>query len=1444
MTGGETYLSGTSFSVEDYVDLPGWGAVQGMCILPNGNMLVSRLGCGVFGVRPWGAGSVKVPLPPDVRSPKGLALLGDGSVLICDAASHCLWAAAPSGAACRLFLGSPNVSGWRDGAAGRVLLRNPSAVAVSADGSVVGVADTGNHCVRIVQVGSDGCAQSVATVGGRGGVGGYLDGVAGRSLFNAPCSVTWSRRFMVVCDAGNHCVRLLAEEAGDGGDGDGDSTWRTSTVAGCGRAGLRDGRAAAAMFNHPCGATFAASGALLVADKNNSRIRAVRAGVVSTLSGALGRGSREGCPLARAQYNAPAHVMCLGVNDTIFVADAGSGKIKLVRKDRESSARGTAAEQPPHPLILGAAPSSPSHNVVSFVHPGAAAQAAAAAAAAAKRSPGGQGSASPRERRKAAVPVFARRASASPKAERAEWVEEPSPQPQPQPPSRRRTGAPAAQPPPPAPPETIGASLAEKEVAGVYQRWAGVSGSGLSCTAWLRFLGACRLLGAEQAGVRRVSTAAAGLIFFGASGGGTRLDFEGFCRALNKLAASFEPRMQPAKLMWSHILPHHHHSSSRGDAAAAAAAADASDVLEPHLLLLLTLNEDVFLRLFKHFVAKGHSGGGGGAGGVTDRMLNMHGWLAFLRRFRVLPDLLNRGAAEAHAVLSVEGALFVALVSPAAAGYADSDADVLRRHNAPTDFATAGYRRPDAPLLLSFPEFLEAVCRVAASCYGRTAWDRRSHPTPYHQLAALISSLNVSPAADEFAAGARAPLFQVPPAPQPAEEEAEAAAVPATPTSEEGVGVGLASPMTALAEGYEERFNDKAPDVPVLRPSLLGALGGGGGGSPEEDGLECDVRSAVQEALAMLPLSEIAALDVKLRPSFVGRGGGGGGSAGWAVRQQGGGSVGDPCDSVEQMRREELAKVVARYERARARMLEEAVHEEVEGGAVTPPLTSAAKLRDGGGRRSSRRKSAKAGTRGVVAVDAVPPPSPPSAPASARGPTPHPDVVAAPSASALSDLSGISAIYSVGGGGGGVGEEVSVEPITLDYHTTASSAAASSASSSTTTSTAAGTTTSSSTLAVRSAASISRTMSVVLGSPSNEELRSTTTAGGRGGFDDADTLDDADSLRADFLGNLEHLSPSAGLRTEGTSVGGGGGGGDDNDGYNDSDGAATSATAYDNEEASLQVAEFLDRSSRGDSPVAQPELPATTATATATATASSSEERSSFSESLALLGAGVGGGSEAGEDAASSLQLVFDESRLEAGGGGGREDPRSSTASSAAATDSFTSSATAATAAQASSVASSESALRTVVDGRGDGAGGEREAAPPVLMRAAAEAGAAATRGPLPVFGCSGDGGYDVRSPTSLGGSDRGGLGIGGGSEGDGGAAGGRDLRGRGGRGGSDTPSEGTVSPFIGMSDRDAERLQLDHSSCDGAVTPIQIDRSDDDTDDSTTTTTTSSSSA
>eukprot|EP00754_Rhynchopus_humris_P008345 Rhum_TRINITY_DN13730_c0_g1::Rhum_TRINITY_DN13730_c0_g1_i1::g.63492::m.63492 len=1035
MAGGETYLSGTSFSVEDYVDLPGWGAVQGMCILPNGNMLVSRLGCGVFGVRPWGAGSVKVPLPPDVRSPKGLALLGDGTVLICDAASHCLWAAAPSGAACRLFLGSPNVSGWRDGAAERVLLRNPSAVAVSADGSVVGVADTGNHCVRIVQVGSDGCAQSVATVGGRGGVGGYLDGVAGRSLFNAPCSVTWSRRFMVVCDAGNHCVRLLAEE----NDGGGGSTWRTTTVAGCGRAGLRDGRAAAAMFNHPCGATFAASGALLVADKNNSRIRAVRAGVVSTLSGALGRGSREGCPLARAQYNAPAHVMCLGVNDTIFIADAGSGKIKLVRKDRDAG----AAEQPPQLLILGAAPSSPSHNVVSFVHPGAAAQAAAAAA---KRSPvGGQRSASPRERRKAAVPVFARRASASPKAERAEWAEElsPSPSPQPQPPSRRRTGAPAAQ-----PPETIGASLAEKEVAGVYQRWAGVSGSGLSCTAWLRFLGACRLLGAEQAaGVRRVSTAAAGLVFFGASGGGPRLDFEGFCRALNKLAASFEPRMQPAKLMWSHILPHHHHhSGSRGGAAASAAAdADASDVLEPHLLLLLTLNEDVFLRLFKHFVAKGHGGGGGGAGagGVTDRMLNMHGWLAFLRRFRVLPDLLNRGAAEAHAVLSVEGALFVALVSPAAAGYADSDADVLRRHNAPTDFASAGYRRPDAPLLLSFPEFLEAVCRVAASCYGRTAWDRRSHPTPYHQLAALISSLNVSPAADEFAGGGGggggAPLFQVPPAPQQAEAEVEVEAeeaAPATPASEEGVGVGLASPVTALAEGYEERFNDKAPDVPVLKPSLLGALGGGGGaGSPEEDGLECDVRSAVQEALAMLPLSEIAALDVKLRPSFVGGGGGGGGSAGWAVRQQGGGSVGDPCDSVEQMRREELAKVVARYERARARMLEEAVREEVGGGgAVTPPLTSAAKLRTGGP-SSSRRRSAKARRkRGGAAEAPVLPESPASAPASARGPTPHPDVVAAPSASALSDLSGISAIYSVGGGGsggGGVGEEVSVEPITL-----------------------------------------------------------------------------------------------------------------------------------------------------------------------------------------------------------------------------------------------------------------------------------------------------------------------------------------------------------------------------------------------------------------------------
>ena len=162
-------------------------------------------------------------------------------------------------------------AGFVDGAGGTAQFRSPRAVAVNAAGQLV-VADTGNHCIRLLTVGN-----SVVTLAGSD-TPGFLDGADINARFSSPAGLTIGTDGTIyVTDQDNHRIRSITT----GG--------LVGTVAGSGIAGLLDSPvdslhpATIARFDSPGGITLDGEGNLIVAEQGTSRLRRIARGAVPTL---------------------------------------------------------------------------------------------------------------------------------------------------------------------------------------------------------------------------------------------------------------------------------------------------------------------------------------------------------------------------------------------------------------------------------------------------------------------------------------------------------------------------------------------------------------------------------------------------------------------------------------------------------------------------------------------------------------------------------------------------------------------------------------------------------------------------------------------------------------------------------------------------------------------------------------------------------------------------------------------------------------------------------------------------------------------------------------------------------------------------------------------------------------------------------------------------------
>ena len=208
-------------------------------------------------------------------------------------------------------------AGFADGPATTARFYSPSSVAIMQNGNVV-IADNANHRIRLIA--PDG---TVTTLAGSGTVG-FADGNATTAQFYNPWGIAVMQNGnVVVGDLFDNRIRLVAPDG------------TVTALAGggpLGNFGFADGPATTARFYSPGGVAVMQNGNVVVADRENNRIRLVAPdGTVTTLAGSGTAGCVDG-PATTAQFSDPFGVAVMP-NGSVVVADSYNNRIRLVAPD-------------------------------------------------------------------------------------------------------------------------------------------------------------------------------------------------------------------------------------------------------------------------------------------------------------------------------------------------------------------------------------------------------------------------------------------------------------------------------------------------------------------------------------------------------------------------------------------------------------------------------------------------------------------------------------------------------------------------------------------------------------------------------------------------------------------------------------------------------------------------------------------------------------------------------------------------------------------------------------------------------------------------------------------------------------------------------------------------------------------------------------------------------
>lgn len=288
--------------------------------------LTAAVGTGTPGLAGDGGAAALARL----SGPTALAVGGSGELYIADTGNHRIRVANPTA-------GSLTVAGLDVPAGGIVTLAGGKGVATSTEAGYSGdggpataselneprglaydkrgllfIADTGNHCVRVINVSATSLGLpggtlspgAITLVAGAGGVPGYLgDGedALPNSRFNAPAALAVDGSgLLYVADTGNNRIRVVNTGLAAVTNGLGTFTSGSlSLVAGTSVAGAAGDDAhvgTGTQFNAPAGLALLPNGLLVVADTGNNLVRVINttASAItfagpSTAAGGLGK---------------------------------------------------------------------------------------------------------------------------------------------------------------------------------------------------------------------------------------------------------------------------------------------------------------------------------------------------------------------------------------------------------------------------------------------------------------------------------------------------------------------------------------------------------------------------------------------------------------------------------------------------------------------------------------------------------------------------------------------------------------------------------------------------------------------------------------------------------------------------------------------------------------------------------------------------------------------------------------------------------------------------------------------------------------------------------------------------------------------------------------------------------------------------------------------------
>jgi trimeric autotransporter adhesin len=269
------------------------------------------------------------PLPDDggpaldaqMNDPIGVAIDGDGNVLIADALYHRIRRVTPDGTITTIAgNGYPECAG-DGGPATAASLQYPTGVTLDHDGNVF-IADAANH--RIRRIDQDG---TITTVAGTFAAGFAGDGgPATEARLHKPTGVAVSRTGeLFIADEYNHRIRRVGPHG------------RISTVGGAtefppnydgfvpGDYAGDGGPATEALLNFPTEVLLDGKQHLLIADSSNGRVRSVdRDGIITTIAGGGSETPADGLPATSVSLaGGPTGMAFDGAGDLLVCEERG-----------------------------------------------------------------------------------------------------------------------------------------------------------------------------------------------------------------------------------------------------------------------------------------------------------------------------------------------------------------------------------------------------------------------------------------------------------------------------------------------------------------------------------------------------------------------------------------------------------------------------------------------------------------------------------------------------------------------------------------------------------------------------------------------------------------------------------------------------------------------------------------------------------------------------------------------------------------------------------------------------------------------------------------------------------------------------------------------------------------------------------------------------------------